>query len=344
MNSLAILERIVERSRPPKTPHSEDIERLLPAVQVRDDGEIIVSSDGREYAVQPGHGGDLYIGGHRYRGSDAEVVRGALCEILASERLPAPRWLLRAVLDRIALSGSHTADDIELLLSAVDLDRENREVVWFGTIVWPGDDGAVHVGDRTYSGPEAEAVCQVFREILELKRLPLPPWLQLPPTPPTPPTHMSVPGAFALVFGLLALAVCWLPLVGVLAFPLGFVALAMAAVAFHRIRTRGTAGRSLAIGGFVTGTIGLGISFRLFGVFLRGFQGPVFHRDAIQAFQGIQGEGPPAVAKFLHGLLRVVLFGISWLRILGGLFALVLIAVGIAELVHLFRTRRVRAD
>lgn len=275
MNALAIFARIVERSRPPKTPHSEDIERLHLMVQVREDGEIVVSSDGREYLVQPGPGGAIRIGDDVYQGSEAEVVRGALCEILALERLPAPRWLQRDVLDRIAEKGSHTSSDIECLHPVVDLDRDDPETVWVGEYaVRPGPDGAVHVGDdRVYQGSGAKAIRGVLREILTRKGLRPPRWLQLPPT------RMSLPGAIALLFGLLALAVCWLPLVGVLALPLGFLAIIIAAVAIHRIRARNTGGLSLAMTGLLTGAVGLVVALYLFFVFLVGFRGPAWQGD-----------------------------------------------------------------
>ncbi|MGH8884265.1 MAG: hypothetical protein ACRDYX_03645 [Egibacteraceae bacterium] len=274
---LAVLDRIAERSRPSEDikPSSKEIEFLLSETQVRD-GEIVLSG---EYAVRLGDRGAIRIGDHLYRGSDAEAVLSAFCEILTLKRLPAPRWLLLAVLDRIALRGSHTASDIELLLPALEV-RDDGVIVLSGTdVVQPGADGAVHVGDLVYQGSGAEAIRGVLREILPRKGFGLPPWLQLPPTPPTPPTHMSVPGAFALVFGLLALAVCWLPLVGVLALPLGFVAMVTAAVGIHRIRTRATAGLSLAIAGLLTGAIGLVVALCLFFVLLVGFRGPAWQGD-----------------------------------------------------------------
>ncbi|MGH8900511.1 MAG: hypothetical protein ACRDYA_02235 [Egibacteraceae bacterium] len=95
----------------------------------------------------------------------------------------------------------------------------------------------------------------------------------------TRPTHMYVPASIALLFGLSALALCWVPLVGVLAFPFGTVAVAAAAVAIRRTRAPGLGGRSLAITGLVTGAIGLAVATYILVVFLLGFTGPAWQGD-----------------------------------------------------------------
>lgn len=92
-------------------------------------------------------------------------------------------------------------------------------------------------------------------------------------------TRTSGTAAFALLFGLLALALCWVPLVGLLAFPFGTIALVAAVVGIRRVRTRGNAGLGFAVTGLATGAIGLLVATSLFVVFLRGYQGPVWDAD-----------------------------------------------------------------
>jgi hypothetical protein len=93
------------------------------------------------------------------------------------------------------------------------------------------------------------------------------------------PTHTSGIAAIALLFGLLALVLCWIPPIGVLAFPLGTVALVTAVVGIRSTRMSNVAGRSLAIVGLVTGTIALAVATYLLVVFLLGFQGPAWRGD-----------------------------------------------------------------
>jgi hypothetical protein len=96
------------------------------------------------------------------------------------------------------------------------------------------------------------------------------------------PTRISVPAMIALLFGLLALAFSWVPLIGVLAFLFGLIAVIIAAMALRKIRLRGRGGLSLAITGLVTGLIGLVIVLSIFRVFLHGFHGPAWERDEDQ--------------------------------------------------------------
>ena len=96
----------------------------------------------------------------------------------------------------------------------------------------------------------------------------------------TPPPQQSFPfSAAALLCGLLTLALCWIPLVGILAFPLGAIALIAAALGIHQSRARGDAGRNLAIAGLVTGMAGLMVASYLFVVFLLGFRGEAWQGD-----------------------------------------------------------------
>jgi tetrahydromethanopterin S-methyltransferase subunit C len=94
-----------------------------------------------------------------------------------------------------------------------------------------------------------------------------------------PPTHTSRAAGIALFCGLLALMVCWVPLVGVLAFPLGIAALVAGTLAIRRIQAYGNAGLGLAITGLVAGGIGLMVFTQVFLVFLRGHQGPAWQGD-----------------------------------------------------------------
>jgi hypothetical protein len=95
----------------------------------------------------------------------------------------------------------------------------------------------------------------------------------------THPTHMSIAAPIALSLGLLALALCWVPLLGVLALPFGISAIVVGSMAIRRIRSRGSSGFTLALTGLVTGAIGLTVAASLFAVFLRGFRGPAWQGD-----------------------------------------------------------------
>lgn len=93
------------------------------------------------------------------------------------------------------------------------------------------------------------------------------------------PTDPSLYAAVAFLCGLLTLVLCWIPLVGILAFPLGTIALVTAALAIRGSRTHANAGRSIAIAGLVTGVIGLTVATYLLVVFLLGFRGPAWEGD-----------------------------------------------------------------
>ena len=106
------------------------------------------------------------------------------------------------------------------------------------------------------------------------------------------PQHTSGSAVAALACGLLALALSWVPVLGLAAFPLGTIAMATAFVAFRNLRRTSMAGRGLAVVGVVTGGLGLLIATTLLVSFLSGFRGPAF-RDDVGEVRDLFDTEPP---------------------------------------------------
>jgi hypothetical protein len=94
-----------------------------------------------------------------------------------------------------------------------------------------------------------------------------------------PPARTSTSSGLSLAFGLLALALCWTPVLGIIAFPLGFLAVLTALLGLRAIRRFGVAGRGLALAGLVTGGIGLLVAFSLFLAFMQSFRTSEWRED-----------------------------------------------------------------
>ncbi|MGH8933761.1 MAG: DUF4190 domain-containing protein [Egibacteraceae bacterium] len=93
------------------------------------------------------------------------------------------------------------------------------------------------------------------------------------------PTNTSAIAVMSLTLGLLALLLCWVPVVGMGAFPLGCFAVILALAGLRNIRRANLAGRGLALAGLTTGGIGLLIATVLLITFVQGFRGPAWDGD-----------------------------------------------------------------
>jgi hypothetical protein len=98
-------------------------------------------------------------------------------------------------------------------------------------------------------------------------------------TPTRRPARTSTSAGLSLAFGLLALALCLIPVLGVIAFPLGFLSVLTALLGLRAIRRYGMAGRGLALAGLVTGGIGLLVAFSLLLTFIQSFRTPEWRED-----------------------------------------------------------------
>jgi hypothetical protein len=96
----------------------------------------------------------------------------------------------------------------------------------------------------------------------------------------------------SLACGLLALSLCWLPVIGLAGFPLGVFAIGAALLGLRSIRRENMAGRGMAIAGLVVGGIGLLVTFALFRTYLSGFHGPVWDAQVRDAREFLGTRAP----------------------------------------------------
>ncbi|MGH8910306.1 MAG: hypothetical protein ACRD0K_28380 [Egibacteraceae bacterium] len=89
-----------------------------------------------------------------------------------------------------------------------------------------------------------------------------------------PPARTSTAAALSLALGLLALALSWLPVVGIFAFPLGFLAVAAALWGLRAVRRFKMAGRGLLIAGLVTGVLSLLFALNYLRIFVGSLRDP----------------------------------------------------------------------
>lgn len=93
------------------------------------------------------------------------------------------------------------------------------------------------------------------------------------------PSMTSRASVTSLVCGLLAFVLCWLPVLGILTFPLGIMALVAAFIGYFDARRRSVAGRGLAVAGLICGAIGLAFATWWLVDFVDAFKAPEFRRD-----------------------------------------------------------------
>jgi hypothetical protein len=106
----------------------------------------------------------------------------------------------------------------------------------------------------------------------------------------TRPQHTSGAAVASLLTGVFALAVSWVPILGLLAFLFGTVAVVTGFVALRNVRRASIAGYGLAIGGLVAGTLSLVIALTLLYSFIAGFTGPAFRDDVNQLMEAFETE------------------------------------------------------
>lgn len=73
-------------------------------------------------------------------------------------------------------------------------------------------------------------------------------------------------GVASLIFGVLALAICWIPFLGLLAWPLAGFALLLGVVGLLIAAFDGRSGFGSPIGGIVSGVVAMALSFAITGV------------------------------------------------------------------------------
>lgn len=78
----------------------------------------------------------------------------------------------------------------------------------------------------------------------------------------------------ALVCGILALLLSWVPIIGLVAFPLGIAAVVTGVIGLRKSKEPGYGGRGLAIGGLVTGVLGLVVALLIAAVFVNVLNDP----------------------------------------------------------------------
>lgn len=105
----------------------------------------------------------------------------------------------------------------------------------------------------------------------------------------------------ALVTGIIALLLSWIPVVNVLALVLGIVAVATGVGGVRRTRTAGVGGKGLAVGGLVTGIIAILLSLLIIVLFIVGFAGAWNDPDIRDSFERLmEGEEPEDVFEDLE--------------------------------------------
>lgn len=101
----------------------------------------------------------------------------------------------------------------------------------------------------------------------------------------------------ALVCGIIALLLSWLPFVNILALLLGIVAIITGISGIRRAGRPGVGQKGLAIGGLVTGTLGLLVSALILGAILAFFSDP----EVREPFERLrEGEDPAEVFEDLE--------------------------------------------
>lgn len=122
-----------------------------------------------------------------------------------------------------------------------------------------------------------------------------PPWEG--PTSATPRQQSNGVAIAALVCGILALLLSWIPVVNVLALVLGIVAVISGVVGIRRANRPGVGQKGLAIGGLVTGALGALLSAAILLAFASVVTDPQF-REPFERI--LEGEDPQEVIEDLE--------------------------------------------
>lgn len=105
----------------------------------------------------------------------------------------------------------------------------------------------------------------------------------------------------ALVCGIIALLLSWIPFVNVLALVLGIAAVATGIGGIRRTRTPGVGQKGLAVGGLVTGIIAILLSLLIIVLFIVGFAGAWNDPDVRDSLDRLmEGEDPENVFEDLE--------------------------------------------
>jgi hypothetical protein len=128
---------------------------------------------------------------------------------------------------------------------------------------------------------------------------PAPQGQQPPGLPPQPAQQSNGVAIAALVCGIVALVLCWIPVINLLSIALGLVAVILGIVGLRKARDPGVGGNGLAVGGLVTGVVGLLVAVLILSQIVRALSDPEV-RDLFD--QMLEGEDPAEIEEQLEDL------------------------------------------